>query len=163
MGEIIAPAIVADFSVGFQDKTASVALLLKIRRDTPLSQEEVIWLRRILASDLGFPVELSVETVPFVPLLIFPAGQTGVSPEMKAALDSIRSLAQQDRTLSYFVEAYPEKLKDRKKAKTLAEERTRTIIGILSGEYKIPEERIKTLIHASPQPSPAVKVSVISR
>jgi len=57
--------------VGLQDKTSEVALVLKISRDTPLSNEEVLWLKRIFADTLNLPLSLKVETTPYVPLLIF--------------------------------------------------------------------------------------------
>ena len=77
--KIITPSTVSDFSVAFNDKTVGVSIKLKIRKDTRLSKEEIEWLKKMFADNLNLPVDLSVETVPFVPLLVFEKGETSLT------------------------------------------------------------------------------------
>jgi hypothetical protein len=92
IAKVIAPSTIADFTVGFNDKSFGVSVMMKVKRDRPLSEEEIQWLRRILATDLNFPVDLNVETIPFVPLLIFKKGETALTPEMKKTVLTIKDI-----------------------------------------------------------------------
>jgi len=50
--KIISPSSIEDFSVGFRDKTPDVSISLKIRKDEPLSYNEIQWLKKIFAAPL---------------------------------------------------------------------------------------------------------------
>ncbi len=97
--KVISPSRIADFSVVLQDKTSDVALVLKISRDTPLSDEEVLWLRRIFADTLNLPLSLKVETIPYVPLLIFKKEETSLTNEMKKALAAIKDAYERENNI----------------------------------------------------------------
>jgi uncharacterized hydrophobic protein (TIGR00271 family) len=160
--KVIAPSTIADFNVGFQDKSFKISVVMKVKRDRPLSEEEIQWLRRILATDLNVPVDLSVETVPFVPLLIFQKGRTDLTPEMKQLVMTIRDMYRKDSELSFVVEAYTGTYDLRKNLKRLSDERVTAVKDVLIRECGVPPERIRTVVSRSRKiEAPAVKISVL--
>ena len=158
--KIITPSTISDFSVAFNDKIVGVSIKLKIRRDTRVSKEEIEWLKKMFADDLNLPVDLSVETVPFVPLLVFEKGETSLTDEMKKALIPIKDAYMKVNSISIKVEAYPESsLIDQKRMK-IAEQRIDNITTVLTQEYKIPESQIKTVTVKKAVKKPAVKIII---
>src|SRR3990170_3902139 len=118
---IIAPSIVDDFYIGFHYKATPVAVNLKIKRDDLMSDSEIRWLGKILSEDLGHPVDLKVESVPFVTPLIFNRGETLMSEEMKKTLLEIKRVYQRSPASTFVIESYPGT--GNQKEKRLAEER----------------------------------------
>jgi uncharacterized hydrophobic protein (TIGR00271 family) len=157
---IIFPSTVADFYAGFSDRTSSLSIVLKIKRDEPLSDEAVHWLSRIFADSLNQPVDLKVETSPFVPPLLFNKGEASLSEEMKTALVAIKEIYNMATNLNIMIESYPDSPK--KKDRAVAEERVKAIAVLLSEDYQIPSERIRAVIHKKKEPVAfSVKVSII--
>lgn len=156
---IIAPSVVDDFYIGFHYKAIPIVVNLKIKRDNLLSDSEIRWLNRILSEDLGHPVALKVETVPFVSPLVFKRGDTLLSNEMKTALLEVKKVYQRSPASTFVIESYPGT--GSQKEKRLAEERADIIAALLAGEFKIPPESIKKIIHRSTAKLPTVKVSVL--
>jgi uncharacterized hydrophobic protein (TIGR00271 family) len=157
--KIISPAKVTDFSAGFKDKSAALSVFLKIRRDTPFSDTETLWLQRTMSEDLNLPVDLRIETVPFIPLLVFKPGDTAVSMEMRRNILSMKDVFVLDPKAVIRVEAYGESVKNRKR--TLSVKRLREITDILEKECSIPPDRITPLINGKRLPTPAVKITVL--
>jgi len=159
--KVIAPSSIADFYVSFHDKSLRVSMQMKIMRDTPLSEEETLWLKRILATDLNMPVDLTVETVPFVPLLIFRKGETTITPEMKQTLMGLKDIAANSSALTVSVEAYTGTYDDRAKLSKLADERVKSVVDVLVADCGIPPDAIHTTVIKSRKvEAPAVKISV---
>jgi len=157
--KIIVPSVVDDFYIGFHYKSTPMAVNLKIKRDNLLSDSEIRWLNRILLEDLGHPVDLKVETVPFVPPLVFNKGETALTGEMKNALVEIGKVYKRSPASTFVIESYPGAANQ--KEKRLAEERAGLIVALLAGEFKIPPESVKKIIHRSTVKLPTVKVSVL--
>ncbi|MEK7845470.1 MAG: TIGR00341 family protein, partial [Nitrospinota bacterium] len=105
--KIISPSTLEDFYVGFSGKASAVLITLKIRRDEPLSEEAILWLRRMLTDELNLPVELKVETIPFVPPLIFDKNETMLSDEMKNALKIIKEIYSRETNMYVVAESSP--------------------------------------------------------
>ncbi len=146
--KILSPSTIDDFYVGFHDKTLKVSIVLRIKRDKPLSEKEILWLKRIFATELNLPVDLSVETTPFVPLLVFKAGETSLTDEMKNALIPINDAFIKDNSITVTLESYPESSIAYNKRINLAEGRAKAVRTILTEDYKIPESNIN--------PNPAI-------
>jgi uncharacterized hydrophobic protein (TIGR00271 family) len=159
--KIIAPSTIADFTVSFHDKTFTVSIAMKIRRDTPVTDEERAWLRRMIASELNLPVELSVETVPFVPVLVFKRGETELSDDMKAALQAVREAFAKDPSVRCRIEAHPETGPAPKEQKALAMRRIASVAEFLRESGQVPPERVETSI-ARPRREPLVRVLVLA-
>ena len=158
---IISPSKIADFYVGFHDKIVKVSINMKIIKDTPLSDEEIGWLRRIFADDLNLPVDLSVETVPFVPLLVFEKRETAVSDEMKKALLEIKQAYAKNSSITIMVEAVPESSVSYNSRIKLAQKRADAVAAVLTGEYGMPEASIsRTVNKKKALRSPTVRVTV---
>jgi uncharacterized hydrophobic protein (TIGR00271 family) len=160
--KMIAPSTVADFTVGFNDKSFAVSVVMKVKRDKPLSEDEVLWLRRILATDLNVPVALSVETVPFVPLLIFQKGETALTPEMKKTILTVKDMYEKNPGMGVTVEAYTGTYDIPRKLKKLAEERVKAVADVLVKECGVRPENIQTeVIKSKKIEAPAVKISLL--
>jgi hypothetical protein len=160
--KMIAPSTIADFNVGFNDKSFTVSVLMKVKRDKPLSGDEILWLKRILATDLNVPVDLSVETVPFVPLLIFQKGETTLTPEMKKAILTIKDICEKNHEANILVEAYTGTYDLPKKVIKLSNERVQEVKGLLVNECSVRPENIQTEVTKSRKiEAPAVKISLL--
>jgi uncharacterized hydrophobic protein (TIGR00271 family) len=159
--QIISPATVADYFVGFHDKTHDVSVVLKIMSDKTFSDDEILWMKRMIASDLNLPVDLKVETIPFVPSLSFRRGETGVTEEMKKDLSPLKIAFNKDKNITIMIESYPEVSFGYKKRVRLAEERAESVRAFLSEDFQIPQTNIKIeLIRNKVVKTPAVKVSI---
>lgn len=155
---IISPSIVEDFQIGFSYKSAPVLIVLKIKRDKALSPEETEWLQRILTTELNLPVELKVETVPFIPPLVFNKGETALSEETKTLLLEVKKAYTKDSNLDIHIESYPGSI--HREELRLARERVDVILNVLIQDYRIPPDHIKTVIHKKMLKAPAVKLSI---
>ncbi|MBI4378577.1 MAG: TIGR00341 family protein [Nitrospinae bacterium] len=159
--KIISPSTLEDFYVGFSGKTSTVLITLNVRRDEPLSEEAILWLRRMFTGELNLPVELKVETIPFVPPLIFDKNETMLSNDMKNALKIIKEIYGREAALYIMVESSPA-LSEGKKGRRFAEERVKEIAVLLNEDYKLPAENIRTVIHKKRESgAAAVKVSIL--
>lgn len=56
---------------------------MKIKLDTPVSNDERLWIERMISSDLNLPVNLRIETIPFVPEIVFEKNKTVIPDDMK--------------------------------------------------------------------------------
>ncbi len=137
-------------------------MTLKIKRDTPISEEQVQWLRKMLETDLSTPVELSIEISPFVQPLVFDKGETSITDEMKSSLLTLREIYKENNQILIILESIPESVYPYKKRIKLATERLKNITAILTKEYGIPDKNIKTIIskQASHRAQIKIKVSV---
>jgi uncharacterized hydrophobic protein (TIGR00271 family) len=158
--KIIAPSSVADLSVGFRDKSFGISVDLKIRRDSPMSGEERLWLKHLLESEMGVPVELSVESVPFVPPLVFRRGDATISDSMRAQLAAIGAVYQKDPQLRCRIDAVAESGLPRRKQRELAGRRIDAVKNILATECGVPKENIATSVNAEARKEPFVHVTV---
>lgn len=157
---IITPSVVDDFYIEFHLKEVPITVNLKIKRDNLLSDSEIQWLKRMLSEDLGHPVVLKVETIPFVPLLVFKRGEVQLSEEIKSALMEIKNVYKRSPASTYIIESYP--VAANTKEKLQAEERAGIIEALLTEEFKIPGEKIKKVVHRRTMKEPTVKISVRS-
>jgi uncharacterized hydrophobic protein (TIGR00271 family) len=155
---IMAPSKVTDFSVTFHDKPGKVSINLTVRRDTPLSSEESLWISRILASELNRPIDLTVETVPFLPLLLFKPGETELSEEMKKEIITIKDIYGRDENITVSVEAYPEK--SGKAGISRAKKRMESVAGFLNRDCGIPGNHISTAISSRRLRQPAIRIII---
>lgn len=161
MEKIIVPSTIADFYVGFHDKTFTVSIAMKIKRDTPVTDEERLWLKRMLAAELNLPVDLSIETVPFVPLLVFKRGETTVSDDMKLVIKTVQDVYSKEPDLLCRIEAFPENAMSRSKQRELALRRIEGVERYLVDVVKIPRDQITSTIHEKSSRMPSVKISVL--
>ena len=159
--KLIAPSTIADFNVGFNDKSFTVTVMMKVKRDKPLSEDEMLWLKRILVTDLNIPVNLIVETVPFVPLLVFQKGETVLTPEMKKTILTVRDINEKNPGTGITVEAYTGTYDAAKKLARLTDERVKAVKDVLVGECGVLPENIRTeVIKSRKIEAPAVKISL---
>lgn len=159
--KLISPSPVTDFQVGFNDKSLDVSIALMIKRDSPLSDEQILLLRRLIADELGLPVNLTVESRPFVKPLVFSPGEATLSAEMKTSLAAIRDVYRKDNKITLLIESYPESTGPNKKRISLAEERAGAVSNILINEYGVPEMSITISIDKlKAVKEPFVKITV---
>jgi uncharacterized hydrophobic protein (TIGR00271 family) len=159
--KLISPSSITDFQVGFNDKSLTVSIGLSIKRDGPLSDDQILLLRRLMADELGLPVSLTVESMPFVPPLVFNKGETDLSAEMKASLAAVRDAYRKDNKITLLIESYPESSFSYRKRTQLAGQRAGAVSSILINEYGVPETSIKTSVNKrKADKAPLVKVTV---
>jgi hypothetical protein len=133
-----APCKVRDFTAEFSSGDNTVHVKMKIGRDVPFSESERDWIRRLLASDLGMPVTLSLETVPVVGTLKFIGDATELTLDMKSRLLAIRELGAQASGLSVLLE----ESSGEREHRVLAEARARNIRDFLAKECGVQESGI---------------------
>ncbi|OGW56167.1 MAG: hypothetical protein A3D21_09040 [Nitrospirae bacterium RIFCSPHIGHO2_02_FULL_42_12] len=138
---------------------APVAINLKIKKDNPVTETEMRWLNRILSEELGYPVDLKVESVPFISPIVFNRGETLLSDEMKTALLEIRKVYQRSPASKFVIESYPGAAGQ--KEKRFAEERADIIAALFAEEFKIPHESIKKVVHRGTMKLATLTVSVL--
>lgn len=159
--KLLLPSPVIDFQIGFTDKSPDVAIGLIIKRDAPLSPDQILLLKRLIADELGLPVNLTVANRPFVQPLLFQPGEAVLSAAMKTSLAVIGDAFRKDKTIMILLESYPETNGSYKKRKSLAAERAGAVAGIIMKEYGVPESSIKTAVNKhNPDKMPFVKVTV---
>ena len=157
---MISPSKVVDCSVGFSYKDREISILLKINRDTPLPDEQAFWLRKILTSDLKNPVDLSIETVPFIPLLIFKKGETFLSDEMKQNLSILKEVFSNDSNIKIVIESGAESSLPYRQRILLAGQRASILASVLAADFNIPSSDIKIRIMQKAVKTPFAKIMI---
>jgi len=157
--EIISPSRITDFSVAFEDKTAALFLRLKLKRDYPLSAEELTWLEKLYSTSLNMPVWLSVETVPFVPVLLFESGSATLTEAMKEDLKPLKDVYERNSRILISLETVAEASLPYKERIRLADERAGVIAAFLNTEYRIAPSQIRIILAARAAKRPSVKIT----
>lgn len=157
---VVSPSSVAEFYIGRGADAAKVSALARIRRDGPLSADEGRMLGRVLSDALKLPVDLSVETVPFVAPLEYAKNTTAPTEEMKRALIPVRDAYAREHGITIRVVSYPGANENRARRSALADKRAREISDVLSKDFNIPGERIKRTVYRGYRQAPTVKVTV---
>lgn len=144
--KIIAPSTISDFTVGFPGNSHGLTIAMKIKRDTPFSDQERLWLARMLVIELGLPVELAVETEPFVAPLIFGKGEVELTEAMKDELRVLSAVFANDQSIRLRLESIPESGPTRARRRILARKRAEAVVGYLREEGKVPAERSEIVL-----------------
>ncbi len=158
--ETLSPSQVVDYSVRIGNDNPRLFIRLKIRRDTPLSGEQIQWLGKILASELKYPVELSVDVVPFIPPLVFKTGDIALDEGMKEALHGLKEIYQLDPRLLIVVESGPEASLPYRERIAAAGQRAEAVSAFLNTYCQIPPAHIELKRMSKAMKIPVVRVSV---
>jgi len=158
---MISPSKIVSATLGFHDKALPISITLTIQRDTPLSDEQVSWLKKVFESNLKIPIDLSVETAPYVPPLVYKTGETALSDDMKKSLFILKDVYGRDLTCGFIIESGPESTLPYHKRILTADRRAKTIAYLLTMDYGIPTSHIKTVVMKKALKTPIVKVSVV--
>lgn len=159
---VISPAVVTGFSVGFSSRGSGTYLALRINRDYPLSGDEARLLENLVSSELGVPVTLRVETVPFVPALVFQGDAVAITDEMGRTLLAARSVFERAPDMTVTVATWPAYPANRERNRLAARRRAESVALFLTENCKIPRDRIR--ISAMPPEKgagPAVTVRIL--
>ena len=159
--KLISPSPITDFQVGFNDTSVTVSIGLTIRRDDPLSDDQILLISRLIADEIGLPVKLTVESSPFVPPLVFKKGETALSAEMKKSLGAITDAYRKDNKITILVNSHAESSFTYRKRIQFAEQRAGEVANVLISVYGIPETSINTSVNRKKAvKEPFVKVTV---
>jgi uncharacterized hydrophobic protein (TIGR00271 family) len=159
---VISPSMVKEFSVGFPNHGVQLTLNLVITRDYPLSEDEVRFLENMTSSELGVPVLLRVETVPFISPLVFPNNGVQISEEMGRSLLAAKQVFERDPDMTITVASHPENPSKRNRNRLSARKRAESVALFLRETCSIPKERIRTVTAASEKDNrPTVIVSIV--
>lgn len=159
---IIAPSPVEDFSVSFSRSSPAVSIVLSVKRDTPLSAEQIEWLERMISAELGLPVELQVMSTPFVPVLYFDENDAALTEETKNSLLVLKDLYSRDPFLKVTVEVYPESNASRLQGARLSRQRGEGVLRFLVETCNLPADAITTDVRTAQRGGkPMAKLSVV--
>lgn len=161
--DLISPAQLADYTVGIKKADSRLSIHLKIRRDQPLSGEQIQWLAKILEADLRSPVTLTAETIPFVSTLVYQPGQTDLTEEMKEKLAPLKDVYARENEIRIEVESGPEASMTYRKRMAAARQRAETIVGFLHTRYRIPAPQMEIKITPKAVKTPLVSISVLPK
>jgi hypothetical protein len=114
----------------------------------------------MLATDLNLPVDLSIETVPFVPVLIYRKGTVSLTEEMKTVLLTLQAVYKKEPAVHLRIKAFPEDGIDPAKQRELAHKRVATIEQFLLTVCMIPRDRIHSVVLSNSSREPRIKVSI---
>lgn len=142
---VIAPATVTGFTIGFSSHGIGPSLVLRISRDYPFSVDEVRFLEKLASSELGVPVTLRVETVPFIPPLLFSGGEVRISPEMGRSLMAANAVFERAPGMTVAVTSRPDYPANRGRNLPAARQRAESVALFLNENAKIPRERIRVV------------------
>jgi hypothetical protein len=159
IGDVLSPSRIEDFFVTFHGQSPAVSVSLKVRRDTPFSAEETRWIENLLSKETGLPLQLRVETEPWVQPLLFADRQTDLSADMRTAIGGLRDVFAKDTSLSILIEAFPESIRNRQERKRLAEQRIEAVTEALK-EIGVPSGQVTAVIRNSARKTPSVRVSI---
>lgn len=160
INSLIAPSRITDFSITLHDRSDKITVNLAILRDTPYSVDETLWLQRMIASEIGRPVELVIKTSAFFQPLRFKTGETTLTEEMKNKLYPVRDIFSQDRDIVIKIMAKPDYPGE--KGLRLAGHRLQRIREMLEKELRIPSERITTGIGRGIARPPTATISIVA-
>lgn len=158
---VISPSTIKDFSVGIPRRTSHLSLNLTIERDHPLSHDEVRILEKMISSEFGVPVMLRIETVPFIPPLLFADGGITVSEEMKRSLFVAGKVVERDPGMHITVVSRPAYPATRSRNRDAAE-RAASVAAFLKETRTLPADRITVVtVPAEKGADPAVTVRIV--
>jgi uncharacterized hydrophobic protein (TIGR00271 family) len=159
---IISPATVREYTFGINSRRPEYPLELQLRSDSPLSEGQSLLLERMIATDLGIPVRLTIHTTPFIPELVFSPGAETLTEAMKKSLLSAKDIFALEPRLRITITSYPEQTGNRTKNLRTAQERARAVATFLTETAAIPSDSIATVIARNNSTgTPRVKVSLI--
>ena len=93
----ITPYHITQCGISFSDQGTAPTVFMKIARDYPFSKEERHWIKVALEKKLGKPLELELETVPFLPAMGF--GSDGkLDAASRTALATLKQFSQKGHT-----------------------------------------------------------------
>jgi len=163
INSVISPATVMEYTFGINSRRPEYPLELQIRSDSPLSEGQAVLLERMIASDLGIPVRLTIHTTPFIPELVFSPGAETLTKGMKKSLFSAKDIFALEPRLRVTITSYPEQSGNRTKNLRAAQERARAVATYLTETSSIPSDSIETVIARSNSTgTPRVKVSLVT-
>ncbi len=159
--KIISPSKILNYSIGFNNKTQGIYVIMTVEKDRQFTKEEVSWIKRTISLKLNLPVSIKVYTTPFVQPLIFKTGETALSETMKKSLVSIRQAYDRDKNIRILINAYTGSTFYSKERLKLAGKRISAVIVVLNKKYKIPMTKIKTAVYKSKKSeAPYINITV---
>ncbi len=158
MEGIISPTRIIDFSVVLDAKYDGILLVVKSKSDKAFSDEELIFLERLLSNQLKLSVKLNIETEPFVQPLLFKRWDGTTSDETRSAIMALKDVYARDPGIKISVEAFPE----HKNAIKQSRQRLEAVREILTAQCNIPADVIESKVSSQVLKMPTVRITVTS-
>jgi len=143
---VVAPATVSEYTFGINSQRAEYPIDLQIQTDSPLNEVQIRMLERMIGSDLGIPVHLRVSTTPFLPDIIFTAGETVLTEEMKKTLRQAGEIFSREPRFTVTITSFPKTAGNRTKNLRAARDRAQAAATFLTETAAIPKDRIATTV-----------------
>ncbi|MBF0566885.1 MAG: TIGR00341 family protein [Nitrospirae bacterium] len=158
--KLISPSILQGYSLSFDKNNPAAAIILKIRQDSAFSPQTISIIQGLLAGSLKIPVEVTVETTPFIPPIVYEVNSTTPADGQLKALDIIATILQKKKDISIALELYPEASLPYRKRMAAAGARADALIKYLNAKYGIPVENLKVSYARKSVRVPSLKISV---
>lgn len=158
---VISPYTVTDFSIAIPRRDSAIHLTLTIQRDYPVSREESRILEKMLSGSFGIPVRLRTETFPFVEPLVFSAGETEITEDMRQKLLAGCAVFEKSPEMNLTVFSRPA-FPATKTASREAGQRASEVADFIKEACSVPAERIRTAtLKAERNTAPSVAVKIL--
>ena len=72
LGGLVSPSKIVASSITFRQGDTPIMVQLKLKRDLPVGPDEQRWMERYLSSEMGQPLVLNFQLLPFWSLSVFP-------------------------------------------------------------------------------------------
>jgi uncharacterized hydrophobic protein (TIGR00271 family) len=142
LGRLVAPSRISASSITFGKGDPPVTVLLRLKRDLPLSPEEHQWMERCLSTELQQPIVLEVELLPLLEPLVFPAGSIELVPDHTTQLQEAGRLFKAGAGPCLEIESKPESARSLRTASLRLSAAKRYLIE----QGAIPADRIKGIV-----------------
>lgn len=158
---IFSPYRVIEFYLGKKHGSAGLAGVIKVRRDSPFTPDEALWLEKMVSDALGVPVALSIETLPLLDPIALADEESYASDELRTALRTVSEVHSRQPSFMVRIEARPSSADSAKTRKKLALERAEKVKAILVERHGIPPESILITTAPGRSDAPAVNIRVV--
>ncbi|WKZ34005.1 MAG: DUF389 domain-containing protein [Thermodesulfobacteriota bacterium] len=159
---ILDPYKVSEFYLGRKHGSAALAGVIKVRRDTPFTPDEALWIEKMASEALGAPVVLSVETIPLLDPIPLTDEKSFASDELRGALKTVSDIHSRQPSFIVRIEASQSSGDSAKTRKKLAIERAEKIKAMLVEKHGIPPGNVIITTAPGRSNSPVVNIRVVS-
>ncbi len=159
---LLSPYRVTEFYLGRKHGSAGLAGLIKVRRDSPFTPDEALWLEKMVSDSLGLPVALHIETLPLLDPITLADEASYASDELMGALRTVSDIHSRQPSFMVRIETRQSSADGAKARKKLALERAEKVKAILVERHGIHPENIIITTAPGRSDAPAVNIRVVS-
>ncbi|MBW7956500.1 MAG: DUF389 domain-containing protein [Deltaproteobacteria bacterium] len=159
---ILSPYRVSEFYLGRKHGSGALQVFMKVRRDSPFTPDEALWLEKLVSEALGAPVALTIETQPLLDPITLPDEKSFASDGLNSALRTVSEILSRQPRLMVRIEARQSSTDSSKTRKKLALQRAEKVKAVLVEKHGIPAGNIVITAAPGKSAAPLVSIKVVS-